>query len=54
MVSKLRLSEDEWKQRLSPEEFRVLRKHGSEPARRAAVCFRRRDSSKSLHFGFVV
>jgi peptide-methionine (R)-S-oxide reductase len=32
MVDKLRLSEDEWKKRLSPEEFRVLRQHGTEAA----------------------
>jgi peptide-methionine (R)-S-oxide reductase len=32
MTNKLRLSEDEWKRRLSPEEFRVLRKQGTEPA----------------------
>jgi peptide-methionine (R)-S-oxide reductase len=37
MVDRLRLSEDEWKQRLSPEEFRVLRQHGTEPA--WAGCF---------------
>ncbi|HZF55202.1 MAG TPA: peptide-methionine (R)-S-oxide reductase MsrB [Polyangiaceae bacterium] len=27
---KLQLSEEEWKKRLSPEEFQVLRKHGTE------------------------
>jgi peptide-methionine (R)-S-oxide reductase len=30
MLEKLRLSEDEWKQRLTPEEYRVLRQHGTE------------------------
>lgn len=30
MGDKLRLSEEEWKERLSPEEFRVLRRHGTE------------------------
>jgi peptide-methionine (R)-S-oxide reductase len=30
MVEKLNLSEEEWKQRLTPEEFRVLRQHGTE------------------------
>lgn len=30
MVDKLQLSEDEWKRRLSPEEFSVLRQHGTE------------------------
>ena len=37
MADKLQLSEDEWKRRLSPEEFRVLRKQGTEPA--GAGCF---------------
>lgn len=30
MPDKIRLSEEEWKQRLTPEQFRVLRKHGTE------------------------
>lgn len=32
MVEKLILSDDEWKKRLSPEQFQVLRKHGTERA----------------------
>jgi len=32
MQEKFRLSEEEWKERLSPEEFRVLRQHGTEAA----------------------
>lgn len=32
MVDKLQLSEDEWKKRLTPEEFVVLRRHGTERA----------------------
>lgn len=31
-MDKFHLSEDEWKRRLSPEEYRVLRQHGTEPA----------------------
>ena len=30
MPDTLRLSEDEWKKRLTPEEYRVLRQHGTE------------------------
>jgi len=30
MVDKLRLSDEEWKRRLTPEEYNVLRKHGTE------------------------
>ena len=37
MVEKLQLTEEEWKKRLSPEEFRVLRQQGTEPA--GSGCF---------------
>ena len=37
MVNKLHLTEDEWKRRLSLEEFRVLRQQGTEPA--GSGCF---------------
>jgi peptide-methionine (R)-S-oxide reductase len=37
MVDRLRLSEQEWKERLTAEEFRVLRSHGTEAPH--AGCF---------------
>ena len=37
MPDKLQLTEEEWRQRLSPEEFRVLRQHGTE--RPGTGCF---------------
>jgi len=36
-IEKLRLSDDEWKQRLTPEEYDVLRRHGTE--RPGTGCF---------------
>ena len=37
MVDKLRLSDDEWRRRLAPEEYAVLRQHGTE--RPGSGCF---------------
>ncbi len=37
MVDKLNLSDEEWRRRLTPEEYQVLRKHGTERA--WAGCF---------------
>jgi peptide-methionine (R)-S-oxide reductase len=37
MVDKLNLSDEEWKRRLSAEEYRILRQHGTEPA--GSGCF---------------
>lgn len=37
MMEKFQLSDEEWKKRLSPEEYRVLRQQGTEPA--GAGCF---------------
>ena len=31
MVDKLHLSDEEWRRRLTPEQYRVLRQHGTEP-----------------------
>src|SRR5688572_30845438 len=36
-MDKFKLSDEEWKKRLSPEEYRVLRQHGTEPA--GSGCF---------------
>ena len=38
-MNKINLSEDEWKKKLSPEQFRILREKGTEPA----------DAGKLLH-----
>lgn len=32
MSEKLNLSDEEWRRRLTPDQYRVLRKHGTEPA----------------------
>lgn len=37
MIEKFQLSEEEWKKRLSPAEYRVLRQQGTEPA--GSGCF---------------
>ncbi len=37
MIEKLHLSEEEWKKRLSPEEYRILRQQGTEPS--GSGCF---------------
>ena len=37
MSEKLKLSDEQWQQRLTPEEYRVLRRRGTEPAN--AGCF---------------
>ncbi len=36
-MDKLVLSDEEWKKRLTPEEYRILRQHGTEPA--GSGCF---------------
>jgi peptide-methionine (R)-S-oxide reductase len=36
-MAKLNLSDEEWKKRLTPEEYRILRQHGTEPA--GSGCF---------------
>jgi peptide-methionine (R)-S-oxide reductase len=37
MASKLELSDDEWRRRLSPEQYQILRRHGTERA--GSGCF---------------